>query len=63
MIKYDLNKAQEKLLRDVIKREAANKDTLLATHTVKILNEIIETKKYTEEQAELLNGIYQWYKL
>lgn len=63
MIRYDLTKPQQKLLESVIKRESLNKDSLLAEHTIKVLNRIIETKQYTEEQAELLNGIYQWYKL
>lgn len=63
MIRYDLTKPQEKLLRGVIKRESENPHSLLAEHTVAVLNRILETKTYTEEQAELLNGIYQWYKL
>jgi len=63
MIRYDLTRPQEKMLRGVIKRESEKSDTLIAQHTFDVLNKILETKSYTEEQAELLNGIYQWYKL
>jgi hypothetical protein len=63
MIRYDLTRPQEKVLRGVIKRESAKDDTLIAEHTFDVLNKILETKSYTEEQADLLNEIYKWYKL
>jgi len=63
MIRYDLTRPQEKLLRGVIQRESIKPDTLIAPHTFATLSKILDEKSYTEEQAELLNGIYQWYKL
>lgn len=63
MIQYDLSKSQSKFLKEVLDREIPDERTMLSEHTINLLLQIIETKKYTEEQSDLLNEIYKWYKL
>jgi hypothetical protein len=63
MIIYELNKPQQKLIEAVIKQESKDTNTLISEHTFQVLNRILETKKYTELQSELLNTLYTWYSL
>lgn len=55
--KYNLTKLQRKLIENYIEL----KDELIHDHTLKVLQNILDTGVFYESDSELLNTLYEYF--
>jgi len=59
---HELTREQERLIIRVLKYIEENQPEEIEEHTITVLNRILENKKYSELDANLLNVLIEWFR-
>ena len=61
-MKYTLDKPQRKFITNALELVLAEDESVITGHTVTVLERILDSGTYTEQEATLLNTINLWYQ-
>ncbi len=59
---YTLDKTQRKFISNALELVMEEDESVITGHTVSVLERILNSGTYTEQEATLLNTINLWYQ-